>query len=325
VEYSKDQSKAIGLAYKWWNDSSAGQTWTLTGFAGTGKTVLISAIMELLGLSDFQVKFLAPTGKAALVMTRKGNSGSTIHSFIYEVVIKPIYNERGIRVGETKEWTKKPFIPQGVELIIVDEVSMVSSEIMEDLKSFGIRMICVGDAGQLPPVKDKDRIQSGPSILSGYDMLMKPDATLVEIHRQAADNPIIHLSMLAREGRKIQTGMYGGDKAAAAVIPKAEVEQSWLLRADCVIVGTNRTRHDFNVRMRHALGRGACVLPEKGDKLICTKNDWSTEVNGTPLINGLVGYCLDDVWHVDERKRRIAVDFRPDFFPEDGPYFDSSR
>ncbi|MFP3711714.1 AAA family ATPase, partial [Paraburkholderia sp. SIMBA_009] len=77
--------------------------------------------------------------------------------------------------------------------------------------SFGTTILVLGDPGQLPPV-------SG----GGFFTEQEPDYLLSEIHRQAKDNPIIHLAMDVREGREIMRGDYG----AAQVISKSEVTQS---------------------------------------------------------------------------------------------------
>lgn len=120
-------------------------------------------------------------------------------------------------------------------LIIIDECSMVDEQLGKDLMSFGTPITVLGDPGQLPPV-------SG----GGFFTEQEPDYLLSEIHRQAKDNPIIHLAMDVREGREIMRGDYG----AAQVISKSEVTQSLVLDADQVLVGTNRTRRRYNQRLR---------------------------------------------------------------------------
>jgi ATP-dependent exoDNAse (exonuclease V) alpha subunit len=68
-------------------------------------------------------------------------------------------------------------------LAIIDEVSMVNEEMANDLMSFDVPILVVGDPGQLPPIEG-----------AGYFTNREPDIFLREIHRQAADNPIIRLA-----------------------------------------------------------------------------------------------------------------------------------
>jgi exodeoxyribonuclease-5 len=319
-EQTRGQKEAIRDMIRWFV-SAGEQVFTLAGLAGTGKTWLIKHFISETGLGMSEVVFCAYTGKASLVMTQKGTPGSTIHSVIYEVRTVHEYDEEGKVTKTKKEWVRRPFLDPMIKLIVIDEASMVPSDIMADLKAYGIRMLLVGDHGQLPPVKDFSEGKSRRS-KSGYDHLMEPDARLTEIVRQEEGNPIIWLSKLAREGRPLPYGTHGG---RAGVIRKAEMTEKMLLSADCVIVAKNDTRRLFNAKMRHALGRAECLLPAAGDKMICLRNDWNTECAGTPMINGLVGTCVEDVYTVDEDARFFVMDFVPDFFTpemvEGGNYF----
>ena len=74
------------------------------------------------------------------------------------------------------------------KLVIIDECSMVGAELGRDLLSFGVPVLVLGDPAQLPPVEDAGFFTNG-----------QPDIMLSEVHRQAADNPIIRLSMDVRE------------------------------------------------------------------------------------------------------------------------------
>ena len=75
---------------------------------------------------------------------------------------------------------------------------MVDEELGRDLLSFGKKVLVLGDPAQLPPVKG-----------GGFFTEAEPDVMLTEVHRQAADNPIIRLSMTIREGGQVPRGVYG--------------------------------------------------------------------------------------------------------------------
>jgi exodeoxyribonuclease-5 len=150
-------------------------------------------------------------------------------------------------------------------LIIIDECSMVDEALGRDLMSFGTPILVLGDPGQLPPI-------SGGGFFTEHE----PDILLTEIHRQARDNPIIDLAMQVREGNEIMHGDYG----AAQVIGKNQVDRDMVLEADQVLVGTNRTRRRYNMRLRELKGFTQAI-PQAGDKLVCLRNDPSKA-----LLNG---------------------------------------
>ena len=132
---------------------------TLGGYAGTGKTCLIKYLIQFFP----RYAVAAFTGKAANVLRKKGVMASTIHSRIY----KPTF-ENGIVYFDINPDPE-------CEGFIIDEASMVSQEIYEDLKSFQMPMIFVGDHGQLEPVDSK------------LNLMESPDYTLEEIPADLLD------------------------------------------------------------------------------------------------------------------------------------------
>ena len=110
----------------------------------------------------------------------------TIHSLIYS----PIVNDKEEIIG----WKTKQKIDR--TLIIIDEASMVDETIWRHLLAFKVPIIVVGDHGQLPPIK------------GNFNLMQKPELCLEEIHRQASTNPIIGLSIQAREHGLIRFGTY---------------------------------------------------------------------------------------------------------------------
>ena len=223
------------------------QVFRLFGYAGTGKTTLARHLAENV---DGRVAFAAFTGKAALVMRAKGcHNASTIHSLIYKA------RESNEETPSFELWDEAP--ASKAALIVIDECSMVDAELGRDLISFGIPVLVLGDPAQLPP------IQGG-----GYFTSAEPDAMLTEVHRQAQDDPIIRLSMLVREGGRLEPGTYGDTE----VVLRDDFDPDRVQEADQILVGRNNTRRAYNTRLRERLGRDE-GLPVSGDKLVCLRNN----------------------------------------------------
>jgi exodeoxyribonuclease-5 len=308
-ELTEEQQKAVSKMKKWFN-SKTKQIFVIAGYAGTGKSTIVKSMIEELKLNPWEVKYATFTGKAALVLTKKGSPAITIHRLIYKPVEIIKKDEKTGKETRKIEFIKVPFLDPELKVIVIDEVSMVSKIILDDLKSFGVPIIALGDPGQLPPIGDDN------------GLLSEPDVFLTQIHRQAESNPIIYLSMLVREGKKLPYGMHG---KKVAVLKERETDSYQILKimtsADQILCGKNDTRRNINSTMRSYYGYED-ELPEKGDKLICTKNDWSTELCGVPLINGLIGYCHNQISKetIDNNRRLFTMDFRPEFIEDD--YFE---
>ena len=246
--WSPQQDSALQAVARWLKATRAGapQVFRLFGYAGAGKTKLAREIAA--GVNG-QVLFGAFTGKAAHVLHQKGCSGaSTIHSMIYTL-------EDDDR--DEPHFILNPDSPvRGASLVIIDEVSMVDEALGRDLLSFGTPILVLGDPAQLPPVKG-----------TGFFTEAEPDVMLTEVHRQAAESPIIRLATEVRQGGRLSIGEFGD----ALVIARAAVTPEQVLAADQVLVGLNKTRHAYNARIRTLKGI-ASETPIVGDKLVCLKN-----------------------------------------------------
>ncbi len=305
-----EQAEAENKIEQWFNHS-ARQTFALTGFAGTGKTSLLQhAVCERLGLvPDVSAAFITPTGKAATVLIKKGIAACTVHRLIYQSITEEqemLLNGKTVKV-EKLTFKRRENIDKGIKLIVLDEASMVSDEMMFDILNFGVKVLLCGDDCQLPPVEG----------LNTY--LKEPDFCLRSIVRQAGDNPIIYLSALAREGKYIPYGNYGNK---AFVINRrdftGERRKRLLTRAEQIICGLNRTRAKINDEMRKIYGYSG--LPKNGEKLICTVNNWEQYIDGEMrfnLVNGIIGQAIDPFY--DEANYMGFMQFKPDFLDEKCP------
>lgn len=299
---NKGQKNAKEGIIKWYKKQNE-QIVTLAGFAGTGKTFLIQHIIEELKLRINEVAFATYTGKASLVLQRRIGRyrASTTHKLLYDVEVI------GGRIHFSKKSKDKL---KGIRLIIIDEASMIPKGIYDDLVDLGISILFVGDKGQLSSIEKEGENSS-------FDILANPDFSISEIVRQAEGNPIIHLSMLARENKKIQPGRYGEE---VLVVRKGELKGDLLSRiyknADQIICGYNQTRQRLNQEVRSLLGfKGD--KPQVGEKLICTKNNWEEYLGDTPLINGMTGFVKGINYNPklssSYKRKAYTLDFSPDY------------
>ncbi len=314
-ELTADQKNADSLIKGWYYNSTR-QVFVLAGYAGTGKSTLLKySITETLGLiPDQSVAFVTPTGKAATVLIRQGISATTLHRLIYQSITQETeieVNGKKIKI-EKLSFKRRENIDKSIKLIVLDEASMVSDDVMYDLLQFGVKMIICGDNAQLPPVEG----------LNTY--LKEPDFTLRQIVRQQLDNPIIKLSQMAREGIYIPYGRYGD---SVSVLNKrfftGEKRRHCLTTADQIICGINKTRTAINNEIRSMLNRGP--FPESGDKLICTLNNWEQFIDSDfrfNLVNGIIGTVYNPFYDSSTSIgfMQFKVDFLDELCPEALPF-----
>ena len=250
------------------NDNKAEQT--LGGYAGTGKTTLIKYLVQF--FPSFGI--CAYTGKAANVLRKKGMStASTIHSLIY----KPYFDNGHVYF----ELTDDP----GCDGFIVDEASMVSKDIYDDLRIFEKPMIFVGDHGQLEPVG------------SSFNLMQKPQIKLEQIHRNAG--PIAHFAQHVRTGYAAKSFRKGGDQVY--FVSKRQMTTESLLEADQVICAYNATRVELNNRIRKALKHKGTI--NEGERVMCLRNN-----KRMGLFNGMQGTVV----RLYEKRNRKYMDFEFD-------------
>lgn len=258
---SDHQRSAAKRIVGWYADSPSREFY-LAGEAGTGKTTIASWVIRHLDEAGLRVLVGAYTGKAAAVLRKKGVSqAQTLHSMIYH----PVEGSNPVRFEAAYD------SPLGdADLLIVDEVSMVSHSLAADVRSYRRKVFVLGDPGQLPPI-------SGAGAFTDRD----PDFTLTEIHRQAASSPIIKLAYRARRGLEIDTS----DDPRATVAP---LSFKALLGAEGqILCGTHRARWAITRKVREKLGFSG-LLPNPGERVICRKND-----HAIGLYNGMLGTIIE--------------------------------
>ncbi len=304
-----------------WLQARARPYFYLAGYAGTGKTTIAKYLAaDVKG----KVLFAAFTGKAASVLRKMGcPNARTLHSILYSVnddlLVEQIKNLKIQLANAVAEGLPKPDVERiraeikelklvrkrggggptftlnpaselaEASLLVLDEVSMINRELAEDALSFNIPILVLGDPAQLPPVKG-----------AGYFTSHRPDHLLTEIHRQAADNPIIQWATAVRQGKPLPFTKGAGDPRVQK-LRRGQLDFDNLPRDVQVLTGKNKIRRELNMRIRRSWGfKGD--LPVKGDKLVCLKNDAETG-----LLNGVLCEAGGDAERVNAEELAMDV------------------
>lgn len=231
----------------------------------------------------------------------------TIHSLLYY----PQKDENGKLIG----WVKRDESAADLaDLIVLDECSMIGDDIAADIKALNRKVLVIGDPGQLPPI-NRD---------SGFHT-DKPDAFLEEIHRQAADNPIIRLAMMVREGRELPI-KFSEDECWIAPLDY-ETREAIFRQDTQVICGTHQSRYNYTKSIRERYGIGG-EIPIAGEPVICCKTNYihhffngyignmgEMQIIGEKLIDGNGSEYHRDEWYcdfimddLDEPRYRVLTD-----------------
>jgi exodeoxyribonuclease-5 len=223
IDLTGEQAGARDAAVRFLSARKAGEM-KVGGFAGTGKTTVIKAVMR--ELEDLRIAVAALSGKAVSVLRRKGvTDAQTIHRTIYD--FDP----------DDRTFYRKNHL--AADAVIIDEASMIDRTLYDDLRWFGLPILFVGDMGQLEPVGQDVNLMAEDGL----------DVRLTQIHRQAEGNPIIEFSVAVRTGGTFERGEFEtvciGNRAAF-----------WrrLGWADQIICGKNSTRHRVNQPDPHRPG-----------------------------------------------------------------------
>lgn len=205
---TKEQEIVVSRWEEFLLDRKANTLFLLKGYAGTGKTSLVAALVKTLLQLKQSVMLLAPTGRAAKVFSSYADTPAyTIHKRIYrqKSIIDMDSFQTNINLHKHT-------------LFIVDEASMISNEglsgsmfgtgrLLDDLVQFvysceGCRLILVGDTAQLPPVGEEESPALSKYVLEGYDLDVT-EVCLTEVVRQERESGILwnatHLRQLMQD------------------------------------------------------------------------------------------------------------------------------
>ncbi len=203
------QQEAVNLLADFLFLSEDDTLFLLNGYAGTGKTTLISSFVKTLDLWRIRNYLLAPTGRAAKVLgSYAGKTAHTIHRFIYLLYTAPDGSQ--VIVPRKNQVSRAIFIVDEVSMIqgfdIPDDESQAFSgrNILDDLMQFvyenpGCKMIFVGDKAQLPPVGSELSPALDNRLLAKKYTLNIIQHTLNSVVRQAAGSGILDNATNLRE------------------------------------------------------------------------------------------------------------------------------
>lgn len=305
IELNEDQIYASYQAEDWYYNKPSKQIFEISGSAGTGKTTCLRYIIQKLGLELDQVLFVAYTGKAATQLCRNGVPARTIHATFYYYEKEFALDELGRKIklpnGKYKKvgvFKKKDSLPKKIRLIAIDEATMVNNKFKEDIMSFGLPIIALGDMNQLPPV------------FGDSAFMLDPDVRLKKIMRQAENDPIVWIANRILDQKPLNPGVYGN----SCIIRKKELDEYRFKNHDIVLTYTNRLRFAVNSLFRETfLNFPNLEYPYVGEKVICRKNNWDMCIgDGIYLTNGITG-TLEYVDRASYNGKTIKVDFQPDF------------
>lgn len=197
-DFSPTQKTAVENFIRFFIGREEEGLFLLRGFAGTGKTSLVAAIVNALTELEYKVVLLAPTGRAAKVFAGySGHAAYTIH--------KRIYRQKSATDGEGV--FNLGFNGVADTLFLVDEASMISNSgedsnfgtgcLLDDLMQYvyngkNNRLVLIGDVAQLPPVG----LEISPALdrgeLEASYLLGVTEVNLTDIMRQAEESGILY-------------------------------------------------------------------------------------------------------------------------------------
>jgi exodeoxyribonuclease-5 len=293
-EPTSDQQSAIRHINAFDESSKPNPVYLLKGFAGTGKTSLVSAYVQMLAAHHKKFVLLAPTGRAAKVLSKyTGRSAHTIHRYIYQISTS---GEGFYKIQLAHNRSKNT-------VFIIDEASMISDSsqnggavfggrnLFEDLVTYVFsnennKMILVGDTAQLPPVGldvspalDLSYIKSSFHV-TAYEFEMK------EVMRQELDSGILATAtrlreMISREDAVSRLFFKEDFKTDIEVIDDGNTFEELLhetfdtndMEQGIVVCRTNKRANLFNRQVRNnILARESEI--EGGDVMMVVKNNY---------------------------------------------------
>ncbi len=202
-ETTPDQKKIIEMLSNFISDDNFSSIFVLNGYAGTGKTTVLAALVSTLQQLNIKCVLLAPTGRAANVLARAAkHEAHTIHKKIYREKSSTDYDSK-FTLNYNREQDA---------VFIVDEASMLSEangqdsifgsgSLLDDLVGFvrsgkRCRLILVGDNAQLPPVGQEFSPALDEITMSHFGDVVY--GTMSDVVRQGSESGILFNATMVR-------------------------------------------------------------------------------------------------------------------------------
>nr|WP_294776005.1 AAA family ATPase [uncultured Flavobacterium sp.] len=295
-------------------NSNKNELFVLKGYAGTGKTTVISAIVNNLGAANRKYVLLAPTGRAAKVIANYSNKAAfTIHKKIY-------YPKKGKNGGMS--FTLKENKHTNT-IFIVDESSMISDvnteaklyengSLLDDLMAYvyngnNCKLILLGDTAQLPPVQLDVSPALNTDALSMHYNKEVYSIELDEVMRQEEKSGILFNATELREILKssfVDTFQFNlkGFKDIVRLTDGFDIQDAiqsaysnYSIEDTCFIVRSNKRANQYNQQIRTKILDKESEL-SVGDYLMVVKNNyfWLKETDEAGFIaNGDIVEVLE--------------------------------
>lgn len=296
------QEKLIELLSDFIISDKQDSLFLLRGYAGTGKTSIVSALVKTLTSIKQKSILMAPTGRAAKVLSNYANKQAfTIHKQIYRQKSYSIEIE-GYQISDNLNKNC---------IFIVDEASMISNgsdysgfgsgRLLDDMIEYvyageGCKMILMGDIAQLPPVGQQESPALSLNNLRGYGLNIT-HYTLTEVARQSQDSGILYnatnLRLIMHQGEPypipeiVVKGFNDVIKVGGAELID-EISSSYYnagTEDSIIITRSNKRANSFNNGIRNQILYRECEL-EPGDMLLVVKNNykWCNDIKEIDFI-----------------------------------------
>jgi exodeoxyribonuclease-5 len=255
----------------------------LTGYSGTGKSFLVSKIIEAIVSKNkgANIGITAPTNKAVRVLKNLSSICET-HGQVSFNTLHSLLGLKRIITHEGKEEYKPEYKFDDefeFQVIFVDEVSMLENHIyhllIEKAKLYDIMLVFIGDRGQIPPVNGGESILFTKNIDNNFN--------LVDIIRQASGNPIITLAQQVRTNTIFLEETNVDENNNGVIFLKINTETPLLERYFKsenfsenhnfvkVLAWTNKAVDYYNDKIRKIIYGDDCGLLCVGEKMVTNK------------------------------------------------------